>query len=238
MFTAVRELGGFMTGDAELERVAKENYRRMLDVAEILKVDSAGSNLGACYRDRMEAKDGGVRRAIEFLKEMSFVAYAKGIKALTIEPMSCLAEPPTLPGECEAVMGELASHHRANPGTVPVYFCADIAHGYADAERRVVHDNFELFEAQIPFVWEFHFKNTDAIFNSTFGFDAEERKRGIVKLDRFKEFLDRNASRFPVQDVTGYLELNGPKLGRDYTDKLYGTILKDSLAALREAFNF
>ena len=238
LFTSARELGGAMTGDPEMARVARRNYLRLLDVAAVLGVDSAGSNMGACHRDNMAVKDEGIRRGVELLKEMSFVAHGKGLKAITVEPMSCLAEPPTLPDECEALTRELAAHHEANAGTVPVYFCADISHGYADAGGGVVVDNWSLFEMQIPRIFEFHFKNTDAIFNSTFGFDAGERERGIVKLDRFKAMIERNAAKFPNQDLTGYLELTGPKCGRDYSDVKYGGMLRESLAALRDAFGF
>lgn len=237
LFTAVRELGGFMTGDPAMEKVSRDNYLRLLNVAQLLKADSAGSNMGAVYRERMDYKQTGIQRGVELLKEMSFVACEKGLKAITIEPMSCLAEPPTLPEESDAVMGELAKHHNANPKTVPVLFCADIAHGYADINRKVIYDNYALFEGQIPYIYEFHFKNTDEIFNSTFGFAEDECKRGIVKLDRFRALLEKNADRFPVSEVTGYLELNGPKLGRDYTDVHLAKMLKESLKALRDAFD-
>jgi ribulose-phosphate 3-epimerase len=127
--------------------------------------------------------------------------------------------------------------HAADPEkTVPLYLCGDISHGVADENKRVVHDNWELFELEIPWIWEFHFKNTDSLFNSTFGFGPAERAHGIVDLKRFKALLSRNAARFPADDVTGYLELPGPKLGREYTDGLLRSQLDVSLAALREEF--
>ena len=152
--------------------------------------------------------------------------------------MSCLSEPPTLPEECADLMRELAAYHDAHADTVPVYFCGDISHGYADRERRVVHDNWSLFEAQIPRMCEFHFKNTDAVFNSTFGFGEDERKRGIVDLARLRALIETNADAFPIEDVTGYLELNNVKMGRDYTDCILGPYLGESLAALKQAFVF
>ena len=85
--------------------------------------------------------------------------------------MSSLYEPPSTPEELNRVTREMDAFHAADPdGTVPVQFCADISHGLADRDRRVVIDNWRLFEAGIPHTREFHFKNTDAIFNSTFGF--------------------------------------------------------------------
>ena len=62
-----------------------------------------------------------------------------------------------------------------------------------------MHDNWSLFEMQVPWMREFHFKNTDSIFNSTFGFGPEERGRGIVDLARLKAVIDANAGRFPVR---------------------------------------
>ena len=112
---------------------------------------------------------------------------------------------------------------------MPLQLCGDISHGIADAEGRVIHDNWSLFEMQIPWMREFHFKNTDAIFNSTFGFGPEERARGIVDLARLKALIDANAARFPCAEVTGYLEIGGPKLGREYADRHLERMLVESL---------
>lgn len=65
--------------------------------------------MGAAMRDDMPSKQRGMARVLE--------------------PLSCLAEPPTLPDECDSVMTTLARHHRDNPETVPYYFCSDITHG-------------------------------------------------------------------------------------------------------------
>jgi ribulose-phosphate 3-epimerase len=94
----------------------------------------------------------------------------------------------------------------------------------------------ELFEVGIPLMNEFHFKNTDAIYGSTFGFNPEEKKKGIVDLRAFKALCDRNASKWPVEEVVGYLEIMGPKLGRDYSDPLLGDELRASLRAIKEVF--
>jgi hypothetical protein len=130
-----------------------------------------------------------------------------------------------------------APHHQANhAGTVPVYCCSDIGHGYADRSRRVVHDNWSLFERQIPFMGAFHFKNTDACFEATFGFSPEERRRGIVDLERLRGLLERNAERFPVRPLVGYFETGGPKVGRDYTDPELRDLISVSIRALQEVF--
>ena len=86
-------------------------------------------------------------------------------------------------------------------------------------------------------MWEFHFKNTDAIFDATFGFGPEERARGIVDLQRLKALIKGNAGRFPVKEITGYLELNGPKTGRDYTDAHLERMLVQSLEAIKAVFD-
>jgi ribulose-phosphate 3-epimerase len=165
-------------------------------------------------------------------------AHALGLKALTLEPMSCLAEPPSTPAEIRAMMEAAAACHRQCPdATVPVYLCGDISHGIADAQRRVVHGNLELFEFSIPWMAEFHFKNTDAIFNSTFGFSPEEQTRGIVDLRQVRAVIERNAGAWPVKEVVGYLEIGGPKVGRDYSDPELGGHLRASLRALKEVFS-
>ena len=236
LFTSLRELNGYMTGDNSLERVARLNYLRLLHVANVLGADTAGSTMGACYRDKMHTKKEGIKRYIEFLNEMSHVAFEADIQALLIEPMSCLAEPPTLPEECNFVINEWKAYRQYNQDTVPIYFIGDITHGYADSNERVVHHPLKLFEMQIPHMCEFHFKNTDALFNSTFGFGGEEQSRGIIKLQEVKEILVRNMDRFPTDTITGYLEISGPRIGRDYSDRKLGSMLKESLAALKNEF--
>lgn len=236
VFTSVRELGGLMLDDPHLQRVARENYLKVLNAAVAVGADYAGSTMGAAMRDDMSVKQRGMARVGEYMKELMFVGKEKGLKGLILEPLSCLAEPPTLPEECDSVMSELSKHHRDNPDTIPYYFCSDITHGYADADGKVVHDSYSLFTSQIPHMCEFHFKNTDSIFNSTFGFDGDNLTRGIVDLQRLKNIIDTNAAEFPVQDVNGYLEVTGPKCGRDYSDHLLGGILKDSLKAIKDVF--
>lgn len=239
IFTAYRELGGFMSGDPAFEEVTYKNHIKLLEVGNALGVDYVGSNMGALYYDRSGYKATAIERYLAHIKGMTYLAKRHGLKALTIEPMSCLAEPPTLPEECTAIMRNLAEHHANNEDeTVPVYFCSDISHGYADAERRVAADNWSLFTLQIPWMAEFHFKNTDAVFNSTFGFGPDDRARGIVDLSRLKKIIDDNADKFPVDEVVGYLELNNIKFGRDYTDTTLASYLRESIAVIKGVFGF
>jgi ribulose-phosphate 3-epimerase len=100
----------------------------------------------------------------------------------------------------------------------------------------VVHSHLDLFVAGLPMMCEFHFKNTDAVYGSTFGFNAEERKKGVVDLAAFKALCDRHAGAWPVDDVVGYLEIMGPKIGRDYSDPHLGAELRASLRAIKEVF--
>jgi hypothetical protein len=171
------------------------------------------------------------------MKQLMGLARREGLQWLALEPMSCLAEPPTLPEELDRFTQELGAHHRADPqGTVPVYFCSDIGHGYADAERRVVHDNWSLFELQIPFMGAFHIKNTDRHFDATFGFSEDERRRGIIDLERLRGLVERHADRFPVRPLVGYFETSGPKVGRDYSDRRLEEELRASLRAIQAVF--
>jgi ribulose-phosphate 3-epimerase len=237
LFTAHRELGGFFYGDPYMERAARQGCDRLLQVAAWLGVDYCGWNPGAIYRDRPATKASGLACFHRHLHELMHQAHALGLKGLALEPMSCLAEPPSTPGEIQTMMTKTAVYHQENlRSTVPVYLCGDISHGVADAKGSVVHGNMELFEFAIPWMAEFHFKNTDALFNSTFGFNPEEQKRGIVDLAQFRQVIDRNASRWPVDEVVGYLEIGGPKVGRDYSDPQLGPQLRASLQAIQEVF--
>jgi ribulose-phosphate 3-epimerase len=111
-----------------------------------------------------------------------------------------------------------------------------VSHGYADAEGTVAYDNMQLFEAALPYTTEVHLKNTDAIFNATFGFMEEEREQGIVDIAAARRLLLDSAERLPVSDIVGYLEINGPKTGRDYSDCQLERMLRESLRWCRKNF--
>jgi ribulose-phosphate 3-epimerase len=234
VFTAHRELGGFFTGNPHLERAARRNWERLIDVASLVGADFVGSNPGAVYRNHLADKERGLASYVRHMKELSQKAKVKGLKALTLEPMSCLAEPPSTPDEIRSLLTELSSYHQANQATtVPFYLCGDVSHGVADKDKKILHDNMELFEFGLPWMCEFHFKNTDSIFNSTFGFGPEERARGIVDVGPVVSIARRRAADWPVEEVVGYLEIGGPKHGRDYSDNLLGQQLSDSLEHIK-----
>ena len=237
VFTAHRELGGFFVGDIRMERAARKGFERLIEVAALVGADYVGSNPGAVYRDKAANKDNGTAIYLRHLKELSRKAKKLGLKGITMEPMSCLAEPPTTPAEMRHYIGEMQADHAAHPGeTVPAYLCGDISHGLCDADKKVIHSNIDLFLAGLPMMCEFHFKNTDTIYSSTFGFNDEENKRGIVDLREIRRLCDQHAKDWPVNDVVGYLEIGGPKTGRDYTDPHLGRELRASLRAVKTAF--
>lgn len=236
-YTSYREMTGFFTGDQYLEAASRHAWERLIQVAAWVGASSAGSSCGSVPRDLPGEKEPGMARFFRHMKELVRVAKTAGLASLCIEPMSSVFEPPSTPEEMDCVTGEMDAFHAANPAdTVPVRFCADVSHGLADRDRRVIVDNWRLFEAGIPHTHELHFKNTDDRFDRTFGFSAEERDRGIVDLGRLRRLIDANANRFPVRELVGYLELPGPKTGRDYTDHLLGPALGESLAALKAVF--
>ncbi len=237
VFTSLRVMGSWASGDPALEATARWGWERLIHVASLLGADSAGSSAGIVMRDQPALRDEGLRCFFSHMKDLMRFARREGLRTITVEPMSSTWEYPSTPEQLQEMTSVFDSAHAAEPGgTVPLYLCADISHGVADERKRVLHDNWEMFEREIPWMWEFHFKNTDAIFNSTFGFGAEERARGIVDIRKLRMLLEKNAKRFPTDDITGYLELPGPKLGREYTDGLLRGQLEESLAALREEF--
>jgi ribulose-phosphate 3-epimerase len=222
--------------DHDLEAVARRNYERLVEVAALVGARHVGSNPGAVYRDRMEEKEAGIARYVGHMKELSRKARGLGLSALTVEPMSCLAEPPTTAAEIRDMMRSFAAFHAADPeGTAPVLLCGDISHGHADESRRVLEGNVELFEAGIPWMCEFHLKNTDAVFGSTFGFGPDELRRGIVDLPALFALARRREADWPVRDPVAYLEIGGPKTGRDWSDHLLGRQLEESLDYAQEA---
>jgi hypothetical protein len=237
LFTSHREFGGFSSGDPLLEDATRRGWQRIIRVAALVGAQSAGSNCGIVLRDQPYLRDPGIRCFLENMKPLLHKARAAGLKALTVEPMSSIYELPSTPDEVRLIAEAMNSWHSAHLAeTVPLLLCGDISHGVADAERRVLHDNWSLFEMEIPWMWEFHFKNTDEIFNSTFGFDPEEKRRGIVDLARLRTLIEGNAARFPAGEVTGYLEIGGPKTGREYTDRHLECQLAGSLDELTRIF--
>jgi hypothetical protein len=238
VFSARRELVGFGSADPVLEEASFLGWKRLIEVGALVGADTSGSNGFFLLRDKPELRQVGVDTFLKNIKLLLPIAKKAGLKALTVEPMSSLYEYPSTTGELRTLFDALAPFLADNPKTtVPLLLCSDISHGIADAERKVVYDNWALFEQQVPWMWEFHFKNTDAVFDATFGFSPAERARGIVDLPRLKALIERNAPRFPVKEITGYLEINGPKTGRDYHDGKLESALVQSLEALKTVFD-
>lgn len=236
IFTAHRELGGFLTGVPALERVARRNYERLIEIGGLLGVQSVGSNPGAILRDEMERKAAGIDCYLRHMKELMHFAHERGVPWLAMEPMSCLAEPPTLPDEIRSMADTLDAHHTKHPDTARVGYCADVSHGYADESGTIRHTNLELLEATFPYLSEVHLKNTDDKFSSTFGFTQPDRERGIVDLEEVKTLLHNHADEIPQQTLHLYFEISGPKLGRDYSDLTLEQDLRASLRHIRSIF--
>ena len=237
LFTAHRELGGFFREDPEWVPVARRNYERFIEIGALLGARAVGSNPGALPRDLMGLKEAGIERYLGHMKELMHFARDRGIEWLTIEPMSCLAEPPTIPSEI-AHMGEILTdyHHAHASSTSKVGYCSDISHGYVDQQGERGFSHIELFEATLPWMYEVHLKNTDTVFGSTFGFEPMNLENGIVDVSVFRDILLSKADQCPVDEMTAYLEIGGPKLGRDYSDCQLEDQLRQSIRYLKDAF--
>ncbi|MGO8702260.1 MAG: sugar phosphate isomerase/epimerase family protein [Candidatus Brocadiia bacterium] len=237
VFTSHRELGGFLRPEKSFHDVAMANYRRLIEIGALLGAVSVGSNPGSVLRDLMGTKSDGVKRYLDAMPSLMEYARQVGLQCLTIEPMSCLAEPPTLPEEIKSMADALEAHHRAHSDkTVPVGFCFDVSHGYADSAGAVRCTPLALLETALPHVVELHLKNTDARFDRTFGFMPEECERGVVNVGEVRRFLLDRQSRLPVDLMVGYVEVPGPKIGRDYTDSGLETALRLSLRHVKANF--
>jgi len=237
VFTTHRELGGCFRQEPGWQTVTFRMYRRMIEVGVLLGASAVGGNPGAVLRDQLGFKGIGLWRYLAMIKQLMDYAHTVGLPYVTIEPMSCLAEPPTLPGEIAAVGDELARYHAEHPdSTSGVGYCVDIAHGYIDQDGMLRHDEVALFRATLPYLHHVHLKNTDERFEATFGFTAAERQRGIIQVETFRDLLLANADALQVKEVVGYLEIAGPKLGRDYSDHKLGGMLRESLRYLRQTF--
>lgn len=237
MFTAHRELGGFFRDEVGWEGVARKHYERLIEVGKLLGARSVGSNPGAVLRDRMGYEHAGTACYLRHMEELMHVAHACGIDLLTIEPMSCLAEPPTLPADIAVMAERLSSYHKNHPDTSGIGYCADVSHGYVGRQGQVVHTHLKLLEAALPWLHELHLKNTDARYHSTFGFSEAERQRGIIDLVAVRDTLLAHEEQVPNKRMVAYLEIGGPKLGRDYSDCLLEKELRDSLRHIQDVFS-
>jgi sugar phosphate isomerase/epimerase len=237
IFSAHRELGGFMRPEAGWEDVAHRNYERLIEIGALVGAETVGSSTGSILRDQMEFKTEAMRRYMRHMPALMAYAYRQGVPCLTIEPMSCLAEPPTLPDEIQAMAVELTDYQQRDAGQMAaIGYCVDVAHGYADREGNVVWNNMQLLQAALPYLRTIHLKNTDRLFEATFGFSPAERARGIVQVEAVRDFLLANAAVIPAKELVGYLEISGPKTGRDYSDWQLESMLRESLRYLRQTF--
>ncbi|MCP4168224.1 MAG: hypothetical protein GY759_20355 [Chloroflexi bacterium] len=238
IFTSHREMGGFFRHDhIAWGETTERLYRRLIEIGALVGASAVGANPGAAMRDRLDYKAEGLQRYLTHIQAMTHYAHDCGLAYLTIEPMSCLAEPPTLPDEIRTMAAALTGYHEAHPtSTVPVGYCVDVSHGYANQNGEVIWDHMQLLEAALPNMHHVHLKNTDSIFNSTFGFLPEERANGIVNVSTVREVLQANANLIPMSDLICYLEIGGPKTGRDYSDYQLEGMLRGSLQYLKENF--
>ena len=235
VFTAHRELGGYFQGD-EWVGVARRNQERQIEIAALLGARSAGHNPGAVLRDRIGTKAEGWATYVHHQRELLHYAHSLGVPEVTIEPMSCEAEPPCSPAEQRQLMAELCDYHAAHADTAIPGYCIDIAHGWAGRDKQIRVDHWGLLEAGLPWCRELHLKNTDASYDKTFGFSPDERKKGVIDVAATRTWLEQRADVVPVQELVGYLEIGGPKLGRDYSDCELEGLLRASLEHLNEAW--
>lgn len=237
VFSAYRELGGFLSLDPVREEVTFRNYLRLMEVAKILGASSCGACMGAIPRDALTKRAERIENYLRRAKELMHWAHDLGISCLTLEPMSCYAEPPCSVEEVRYIGSILDAYHQENPGNTSAFgFCADVSHGWANEKREVLVDHMTYFAASFPYLWEFHFKNTDQVFHETFGFEPENLPRGVVDAQAVRDFILQHQVMIPQKHLVGYLELPGPKLGRDYSDILLERMLRESLRYLKRTF--
>lgn len=238
VFTTHRELGGCFRSEPGWEDVTQRTFCRFLEIGALVGAETVGGNAGAVLRDQMDRKDAGVERYLRFIKEMLVYAHRCDVPCVTIEPMSCLAEPPTLPEEIRAWGEELTAYHQAYPERTAAFgYCVDVAHGYADRDGCVVWDHMHLLQAALPYTRALHLKNTDQRYEATFGFTEEERERGIIQIAAVRELVLTHADQIPVDTLVGYLEIGGPKLGRDYSDHKLERQLRESFRYLKTVWD-
>lgn len=233
VFASHRELGGFFRDEPGINEVAYRNFARLIEVGGLLGAACVGGSPGAVLRDQMEDKVAGIQRYLEAMKQLMHHAWRHGVDTLTFEPMSCMAEPPTLPAEIRHFADTLDTYHRNNPDTAAVGVCFNTSHGYTDEEGISRHKPTQMLEASLPWLAELHLKNTDDMYCSTFGFSDVDLVRGIIDIATVRDMLWRNSEKLPDTHLVAYLDVNGPKLGRDYSDRMLEQELEASIRHLK-----
>lgn len=238
VFSAYRELGGFLSEDPDLVRVAERNYRRLIEVAALLGASSCGASMGALPRDRLASREEGIARYLDKMRELLHYAKSCGLAWITTEPMSCFAEPPCSSEEVRRIGEELTLYWQEHKMSAARFgFCADVSHGWVDSSGNLREHHLSLFVATFPYLHEFHWKNTDAVYHETFGFEPENLSRGVINVREIRALLMHYSYLLPEQRLIGYLELPGPKLGRDYSDPLLERMLRESLRYLKQVLS-
>lgn len=232
VFTAHRELGGWFRPETGFVDVARTNLRRLIHIGGLLGAESVGFNAGAVLRDRRPDLASGLRIFQREFADALKVAKDCNVGTLTLEPMSTWAEPPTLPADISRMGQECAAMHEADPtGTAQFGYCVDVAHGYLNESGKVVHDHWDLIQATLPWLHELHLKNTDARYHSTFGF-GPGTEHGIIDIGALRDFFRLHRADMRNPHPIAYLEIGGPKIGRDNTDPHLEAELRASLRAI------
>ena len=238
VFTTHRELGGFLREEIGFPDVTARSYCRLVEVGALLGARSVGSSVGAVLRDGMEFKGRGVARFLEGMKAIMEYAGERGVPCINLEVMSSIAEPPTLLEEIEGIAGDLNEYHQANSrDTALLGYLVDISHGYVNEDRRMKLTVIQQLEKALPYLQELHLRNTDRYLEKTFGFTPEERERGSVRVEEVRDFLISHEDIIPNRRLVGYLEIPGPKFGRDYSDPELEDSLRQSIRYLKNAFS-
>ncbi|HDP34937.1 MAG TPA: ribulose-phosphate 3-epimerase, partial [Candidatus Hydrogenedentes bacterium] len=128
-------------------------------------------------------------------------------------------------------------YHRNTPETAGVGVCLDTSHGYADEDGIIRVKPEQMLEASLPWLAELHLKNTDDMYCSTFGFSEMEQVRGIVNLADVRDALRLHSEKLSRSHLVAYLEVAGPKLGRDYTDRRLEEEIEASILHLKSVFD-
>ena len=184
VFTTHRELGGLFRDEPGWQEAAVRSFRRMIEIAALLGANAAGSNPGSVLRDRMGDKELGIRRYIHAMHELLAYAQQLGVPFVTAEPMSTLAEPPTLAVRDSSDGRRTVRLHAGASGPNRVDSVTASTSPMAMPMRMAWSTGtiFSLFEATFPWLQCVHLKNTDAHFDATFGFTETERARGIIDI--------------------------------------------------------
>ena len=156
--------------EKEGRAAAKEWYKRAIDLAAELGVDSVGGPLGG-MSVMEKGREARYRELLDAVRELAEYARAKGLGSLLVEPTPLRREVPWTPEGARQLLADVGTT------AVPIRYCVDIGHALYEPLYGVAAGLRPWLDALGDEVAMIHLQQTDGKSDSHWSFTGP---RGIV----------------------------------------------------------